>query len=77
MPLKRKSVSNISRQQKAAGAVTVVTKVKVTKVGDAISAAKKSFTGLIDHKKKISTSLRAGKNLTDIKGIRFVKPFVS
>lgn len=76
MALKRKSVSTTSRQQtKTANAVTVVTKVKVTRVGNTVSIAKESFTGLIEHKKKISTSLREGKNLTDIKGIRFVKPF--
>jgi hypothetical protein len=75
MALKRKQVDTSRHQTKAATAVTTVTKVKVTRVDNAVSIAKKSFAGLIEHKKKISTSLREGKNLTDIKGIRFVKPF--
>ncbi|WP_256007215.1 hypothetical protein [Pedobacter deserti] len=75
MALKRKRVDTSRHQTKAAAAVTTVTKVKVARGSSAVSIAKKSFAGLIEHKEKISTSLREGKNLTDIKGIRFVKPF--
>ena len=76
MALIRKKVSATSRQQtKTANVVTVVTKIKVTRVDNAMSAAKKSFTGLIDLKKKISESLCEGKDLADIKNIRLVKPF--
>ena len=75
MALKRKHVATSRDQKKNVNAFTTVAQVKVSRVGSAVSVAKKSFAGLIEHKKKISASLREGKNLTDIKGVRFVKPF--
>jgi hypothetical protein len=47
----------------------------VTEVDSATSVARKSFTGMIDQKKKIAASLSEGKDLAQLKDIRFVKPF--
>lgn len=76
MALHRKNVSTGTEQQKeTAQAETAVTKINVTEVDSATSVARKSFTGMIDQKKKIAASLSEGKDLAQLKDIRFVKPF--
>lgn len=55
----------------AAPAKTFTVPVKVS----GISVAKKSFIVMLERKAAISSALKKGKSLKDIKGIRFVKPF--
>lgn len=85
MPLKRIHIVTSGRITKPAifasdgttkTVVGVVQPKRKTKPSSpSADVAKKSFTGLIRNKSEIASALRNGKSLTEIKGIRFVKPF--
>ncbi|MFJ7361318.1 hypothetical protein ACQKLG_19705 [Pedobacter suwonensis] len=83
MPLKKAHITTSTRQPKQLKTVKVVLKGvpgtaikgKVKKSSVVSGVAKKSFVGMIKQKQVIALALQKGESITQIKGIRFVKPF--
>lgn len=82
MPLKRTHIVANDSKTKGSAVAHVATKSFVGVVQpksktkrSGTDVAKKSFAGMITQKSEIASALRNGNQLSDIKGIRFVKPF--